>query len=124
MKNFIIVSILVLLSACSSDDKKPLLQDDSSFCTIQRELTEEIINRTGELIYDDFVKKYAIFYYHPGTVDGQTYYILCEKPENINLNDEVRFSGKVFKFNTDENFDPPIGGMDYRYFKPTFLEKI
>jgi len=120
---FSILLLQILISCSSGDDKnKNLVQSD--FCTQNREIQEEFIDRNGKLIYLPEKDKYAIRYHIPQTIDGLNNYILCEKPRGIVVNDSVLLSGKSYFFNDDENFISDIGGHEYFFFEVSSISDL
>ena len=112
---FILTSFLT--SACKNDDNNTL------FCNIDRELKETLENKTAKLVYLENKNKFALrFSSNKPSFDSVTFCVICEKPDGFKLNDTVIFSGKLYYFNSDENFIPSIGGTEYYFTKIELIE--
>lgn len=114
--------IIIFIMSCNNDDDGN--SEEMNFCTHNRTLNTEITDKEGELVYLEIQEKYAIRYYPiTPTVDEVTYYILCEKPEALTVNDTVSFSGRAYNFNENEGFSPAIGGTNYYFLKLSNIQK-
>ncbi|TXD80675.1 hypothetical protein ESY86_20270 [Subsaximicrobium wynnwilliamsii] len=126
MKNMKIIGILFLtflfINSCRSDDDS---NDGNSFCEKERVLNENIENITAELIYLDSKNKYALrFYPNFPTIDEVTYSVLCIQPEGISIDDAVKFTGELYFFNSNENFNPSVGGENFYFTKIEQIQKL
>ncbi|MGC4128957.1 MAG: hypothetical protein QM564_05215 [Bergeyella sp.] len=114
--------ILKLGVGCSCNDNEDSHQ---SFCKIERVYYADVNDKNGTLIYLDEKDKYAIRYYPSSpTIDEVYYYVLCEKPKNINVDDTVKFSVKLYKFNNKEGYAPAVGGLEYYYANLVNIAKL
>lgn len=121
-KLFLIFSFFVSITACTDRNSETNQRD---FCEVQRQFVENIDNKTGELIYLNDKNRYAIKYYPDSpTIDEVIFLILCEKPDNIELNSSVDFSCKTWKFNDDEDYNPAIGGTQFYFASNLNIKKV
>ncbi|MGO1586100.1 hypothetical protein [Mesonia sp.] len=124
MKNiYLFLAVLFTLGSCGSQDNKNKNHAQSDFCTQERELQEQFEDRSGELIYLEEKEKYAIRYHIPQTIDAVNNYVLCEKPDGIEVNDKLVFSGKSYLFLEAEDFNSRLGGHEMYFFKGTSIHK-
>lgn len=123
LKLFFLFVLISLVNSCN--DRNSDQNTDIDFCNIERVFITDVENKLGELIYLDDKKKYAIKHYpNTPTIDEVTFYILCEKPINLNLNDNVKFSGKSYKFNANENYTPSVGGTEFYFLNNPNIIKL
>ena len=112
------IILLLLFSSCKSED-------NISFCDINREFKETVIDKTAKIVYLSDKKVYALkFYPNFPSIDEVTFCVICDKPNNIDIDDAVRFTGKLYLFNLNENFTPTVGGTNYYYTEIQQIEKI
>ncbi|MDO5616844.1 MAG: hypothetical protein Q4G16_11680 [Cruoricaptor ignavus] len=122
MKKLLLLGLFSLILISCKDRTE---DDRNSFCNIERAYATDITDKTGTLIYDEEKAKFAIKYYPiDNTIDDVHYYFLCEKPENIDVNTFVIFSGKLYNFNSNENFNPNVGGTEYYFIKTTKINAL
>jgi len=123
MKTLKIICILfltLLLSSCNDDDCS-----SDSFCVKERTLNEHLTDKTAQLIYLDSKNKYALkFYPNFPSIDEVTYCVICNQPQGIAVDDAVKFTGKLFFFNSNENFNPSVGGENYYFTKIEQIQKL
>lgn len=123
MKTKKIVGILLLIislttSCTKSDDRN----ESQAFCETEREFNEDLTDITAQLIYLENKNKFALkFHTNYPTVDEVTYCVICNQPDGIAIEDAVKFSGKSYFFNSNENFTPSVGGENFYY---TIIEQI
>ena len=112
----------LIINSCNNDDDNG---NSDSFCVIERTLNESITEKTAQLIYLDSKNKYALkFYPNFPSIDEVTFCVLCNKPEGVAVDDAVKFTGELFFFNSNENFNPPIGGLNYYFTKIEQIQKL
>lgn len=112
-KTLIFLLFLMLYINCSERNNE---NNNENFCNIQRTYYKDIDDKIGTLVYLEDKKKYAIKHYpNEPTIDEVNFYFLCEKPDNININDSIKFRIKLYKFNNNENYNPTVMGMEF-YF--------
>lgn len=115
----VLVFTLFTFSKCKKDTK-------DSFCTISRVTTTAINSQTGVVIYYQKYAKYGIRLnvVIPGNIDTQIIGLACDIPkilqsEGIN----VKVTGQLKMFNSDENISPQMAGDDLYYFEITQIIK-
>jgi hypothetical protein len=114
LKLFILSFLFLTILNCK--ERETETNPTGNFCTIQRVFYSNIDNKIGTLIYNEERNKFAIKYYpNLPTIDEVHFYFLCEKPADISVNDSVKFSCKLFKFNSSEGYNPTVGGTEF-YF--------
>ncbi|AZI53750.1 hypothetical protein EIB75_00100 [Epilithonimonas vandammei] len=116
MKKILLLLLVISVFSCNDRGTETETSPNVDFCKIERVFSSEIKDLIGQLVYLEDKKKYAIKNYpSTPTIDEVTFYILCDKPENINLNDSVKFSCKSYKFNENENYNSAVSGTEF-YF--------
>ena len=117
--SILLLTISLILSCTKKDDDN---NGNQSFCETERGFKEDLTDITAQLIYLESKNKFALkFYPNYPTIDEVTYCVICSKPDGIAIEDAVKFSGKSYFFNSNEGFNPSVGGENFYY---TIIEQI
>jgi len=83
-------------------------------------IVKSVTEAKGFVWYDEQVKSYAIFAGIPGTFDGQDIGIVCDLPEQFEVEaTAVTFSGNYYQ---NSEFVSQMPGQTYYYLELTNVE--
>lgn len=114
-----LVFTLFTFSKCKKDTT-------DSFCTISRVTTSAINSQTGVVIYYQKYTKYGIRLNIAisGNIDTQIIGLACDIPKELQAEGtNVKVTGQLKKFNSDENISPQMPGDDLYYLEITQIIK-
>jgi|AntRauMFilla1563_2_1112583.scaffolds.fasta_scaffold04369_3 hypothetical protein len=108
------LSFLLILEGCEEEELQEL--GDCNMEIIVKSVTEA----KGIVWYDEQVKSYAIFAGIPETFDGQDIGIVCDLPEQFEVEaTAVTFSGNYYQ---NSEFVSQMPGQTYYYLELTNVE--
>lgn len=122
-KTIALFFLVIFTVSCNNNDDNN--SGGTAFCSKERNLNQEVTQVVGTLIYISDRNVIAIRYYpnYP-SIDEVRFCVLCEQPDRIIVDDVVRFSGKLYDFNSDEGYDADVAGAEFFYLEATSIAKI
>lgn len=115
----LVVFTLFTFSKCKKDTR-------DSFCTISRITTSAINSQSGVVIYYQKYTKYGIRLNIAisGNIDTQIIGLACDIPKELQIEGtNIKVTGQLKKFNSNENISPQMAGDDLYYLEITQIIK-
>jgi hypothetical protein len=126
MKN-LITSLLYFLLIISVFNFSNCKKDSTdTFCSTNRTLISTISERTATIIYYQKYNRYGVRIDSAltGNIDSQIIGLTCDIPKELRTEGaNVKVSGQLKKFNTNENISPQMAGDDLYYLEITQITK-
>lgn len=115
----VLISTLFTFSKCKKDAI-------DSFCTTNRMLSTTINSQNGVVIYYQKYNKYGVRLNVSitGNIDTQIIGLACDIPKELQAEgNNVKVTGQLKRFNSDENISPQMAGDDLYYLEITQIIK-
>lgn len=121
-KNFLIHGLLLILTflfvglislSCTKDK-----ESSSKFCNTDRVEYLSVNQKIGAVGYYEKYNRWAIYtnISTSDNIDSRIVGLVCGLPEKLQIKGlKVLYTGKYYKFNSDENISPQIGGEKIFY---------
>jgi hypothetical protein len=116
-----VITILFLFTAtgCKKDNT-------DSFCTVTRTLATSVNSQNGIIIYYQKYNRYGVrvSVQISGNIDTQIIGLACDIPKELQAEGtNVKVSGSLKKFNSNENITPQMAGDDLYYLEISQITK-